>query len=69
MFVLNSRGDNLGEIMWASHICYRKYYDRFAVPAILNEAVPATTQSVDTEIQGTLKCAYEYTGEQSYQNL
>ena len=32
-----------------------------SVPAILNEAVPATTQSVDTEIQATLKCAYEYT--------
>ncbi|XP_041370206.1 cilia- and flagella-associated protein 206-like [Gigantopelta aegis] len=31
------------------------------LPAILNEAVPATTQSVDTEIQATLKCAYEYT--------
>ncbi|XP_067658072.1 cilia- and flagella-associated protein 206-like [Haliotis asinina] len=31
------------------------------LPAILNEAVPATTQSVDTEIQSTLKCAYEYT--------
>lgn len=34
-----------------------------AVPAILNEAVPATTQSVDAEIQSTLKSAYKYTGE------
>ncbi|XP_076471436.1 cilia- and flagella-associated protein 206-like [Babylonia areolata] len=32
------------------------------LPAILNEAVPATTQSVDAEIQSTLKSAYKYTG-------
>jgi hypothetical protein len=32
------------------------------VPAILNEAVPATTQSVDGEIQSTLRSAYKYTG-------
>ncbi|CAL1526734.1 unnamed protein product [Lymnaea stagnalis] len=31
------------------------------LPAILNEAVPATTQSVDEEIQGTLNCTYKYT--------
>ncbi|KAK7110859.1 cilia- and flagella-associated protein 206-like [Littorina saxatilis] len=31
------------------------------LPAILNEAVPATTQSVDSEIQSTLKSAYKYT--------
>ncbi|KAK7499331.1 hypothetical protein BaRGS_00009306 [Batillaria attramentaria] len=31
------------------------------LPAILNEAVPATTQSVDTEIQSTLRSAYQYT--------
>ena len=34
----------------------------FSVPAILNEAVPATTQNVDTEIQATLRCADKYTG-------
>lgn len=33
----------------------------FSVPAILNEAIPATTQSVDEEIQSTLLCAYKYT--------
>jgi hypothetical protein len=32
------------------------------VPAILNEAVPATTQNVDAEIQETLKLAQQYTG-------
>lgn len=32
------------------------------LPAILNEAVPATTQSVDSEIQNTLRNAYKYTG-------
>ncbi|KAK3758413.1 hypothetical protein RRG08_058683 [Elysia crispata] len=31
------------------------------LPAILNEAVPATTQSVDGEIQSTLRSAYKYT--------
>ncbi|KAK6178134.1 hypothetical protein SNE40_012955 [Patella caerulea] len=31
------------------------------LPAILNEAVPATTQSVDTEIQTTLHQAFKYT--------
>jgi len=31
------------------------------LPAILNEAIPATTQSVDGEIQGTLQSAYKYT--------
>ncbi|KAK2176817.1 hypothetical protein NP493_637g01014 [Ridgeia piscesae] len=31
------------------------------LPAILNEAVPATTQNVDTELQQTLKTAYKYT--------
>ncbi|KAJ8316907.1 hypothetical protein KUTeg_004811 [Tegillarca granosa] len=31
------------------------------LPAILNEAVPATTQNVDGEIQGTLKGAQKYT--------
>lgn len=30
------------------------------LPAILNEAVPATTQSVDTEIQITLRSAHKY---------
>lgn len=32
------------------------------MPAILNEAVPATTQNVDAEIQATLKSANKYTG-------
>ncbi|KAL5021112.1 hypothetical protein ScPMuIL_000267 [Solemya velum] len=31
------------------------------LPAILNEAVPATTQNVDGEIQAALKCAHKYT--------
>ena len=33
----------------------------FQVPAILNEAVPATTQNVDAEIQGTANTAFQYT--------
>ena len=32
------------------------------LPAILNEAVPATTQNIDVEIQNTTKTAYTYTG-------
>lgn len=32
-----------------------------AVPAILNEAVPATTQNVDLEITGTIEQAFKYT--------
>ena len=31
------------------------------MPAILNEAVPATTQNVDAEIQGTANTAFRYT--------
>ena len=31
------------------------------VPAILNEAVPATTQNVDVEIQQTMTQAHRYT--------
>ncbi|XP_067935310.1 cilia- and flagella-associated protein 206-like isoform X2 [Watersipora subatra] len=31
------------------------------LPGILNEAVPATTQNVDAEIQSTVKDAYKYT--------
>ncbi|XP_033756779.1 cilia- and flagella-associated protein 206-like [Pecten maximus] len=31
------------------------------LPAILNEAVPATTQNVDSEVQSTLRCAANYT--------
>ena len=31
------------------------------VPAILNEAVPATTQNVDVEIQQTISQAHKYT--------
>ena len=31
------------------------------MPGILNEAVPATTQNVDSEIQKTVKDAYKYT--------
>ncbi|XP_060076916.1 cilia- and flagella-associated protein 206-like [Ylistrum balloti] len=31
------------------------------LPAILNEAVPATTQNVDSEVQATLRCAANYT--------
>lgn len=31
------------------------------VPGILNEAVPATTQNVDAEIQHTVRDAYKYT--------
>ena len=34
-----------------------------AVPAILNEAVPATTQNVDAVLQHNMKMAYKYTGE------
>lgn len=33
-----------------------------SVPGILNEAVPATTQNVDSEIQRTVRDAYKYTG-------
>ena len=33
------------------------------VPAILNEAVPATTQNVDAEIQASLRSANKYAGE------
>jgi len=36
------------------------------VPAILNEAVPATTTNVDGEIQGTLRSAYKYTGKRYF---
>lgn len=32
------------------------------MPGILNEAVPATTQNVDSEIQRTVRDAYKYTG-------
>ncbi|XP_052772364.1 cilia- and flagella-associated protein 206-like isoform X1 [Mya arenaria] len=32
------------------------------LPAILNEAVPATTQNVDAEIHAALRCANKYTG-------
>lgn len=32
------------------------------MPGILNEAVPATTQNVDAEIQKTVRDAYKYTG-------
>ena len=35
------------------------------VPAILNEAVPATTQNVDAEIQASLRSANKYAGELS----
>ena len=47
-------------------ICYdvnnvRHFLD-VPVPAILNEAVPATTQNVDAEIQQTLRLAHKYTG-------
>jgi hypothetical protein len=31
------------------------------VPAILNQAVPATTEEVDKVIEHTMKCAYKYT--------
>ncbi|XP_069140239.1 cilia- and flagella-associated protein 206-like [Argopecten irradians] len=31
------------------------------LPAILNEAVPATTQNVDSEVQAALRCAANYT--------
>jgi hypothetical protein len=31
------------------------------VPAILNQAIPATTDEVDKVIDHTLKCAYKYT--------
>ena len=33
------------------------------MPAILREAVPATTQNVQVEIQNTTKLAFTYTGE------
>ena len=49
-----------------------KYYERIiviiviylslSVPAILREAVPATTQNVQVEIQNTTKLAFTYTG-------
>ena len=32
------------------------------MPAILNEAVPATTQNVDAEIQTSLRSANKYAG-------
>ena len=32
------------------------------MPAILREAVPATTQNVQVEIQNTTKLAFTYTG-------
>ena len=31
------------------------------VPAILNEAIPATTQNVDGEVQATMKTSFKYT--------
>ena len=31
------------------------------VPAILNQAVPATTEEVDKVVEHTMKCAYKYT--------
>ena len=31
------------------------------VPAILNEAIPATTQQVDAEIQAVMRCSGSYT--------
>lgn len=31
------------------------------MPAILNQAVPATTEEIDKVIDHTLKCAYNYT--------
>ena len=34
-----------------------------SVPAILSEAVPATTQNVQTEIKNTTKLAFTYTGD------
>lgn len=42
------------------------YFIFISVPAILNEAVPATTQNVDGEIQAALKCAHKYTGIHSH---
>ena len=38
-------------------------YLSLSVPAILSEAVPATTQNVQVEIQNTTKLAFTYTGE------
>ena len=40
-----------------------------SVPAILNEAVPATTQNVDSEIQQTLDTTYKYTGRYHKNNI
>ena len=37
-------------------------YLSLSVPAILREAVPATTQNVQVEIQNTTKLAFTYTG-------
>ena len=37
------------------------YFSTYLVPAILNEAVPATTQNVDAEIQVTANAAFKYT--------
>ncbi len=39
------------------------------MPAILNEAVPATTQNVDVVLQQNMKMAYKYTGKQSLSPL
>ena len=37
------------------------WYDFISVPAILNEAIPATSQNVDGEIQGSMKTSFKYT--------
>ena len=37
------------------------YVIKKTVPAILNQAVPATTEEVDKVIEHTMKCAYKYT--------
>lgn len=34
----------------------------FTVPAILSEAIPATSQKVQNEIDATLEMAYKFTG-------
>ena len=45
---------------FTTSIAYLQFFR--TVPGILNEAVPATTQNVDTEIQRTVRDAYKYTG-------
>ena len=49
--------------LYSTQIILSFYYNYFLVPAILNEAVPATTQNVQTEIANSTQLAFKYTSE------